>query len=70
MSTERKRGQFNERVILAHERKEWIEENKRLERMEREAALLPMQRRKRLIAQQLVAMTVGLCAAKPRGFSI
>ena len=37
MSTARKRCDFNERVKIAHERKEWVEECRRIDRMEHDA---------------------------------
>lgn len=55
MSIQRKRSSFNERVTLAHERKVWTEENKRICRMEREAEVAFMQKQKRFHAGSLVA---------------
>ena len=47
MSVQRKRGVFNEQVKLAHERKEWVEENRRIDRMQYEACMGVVQKRKR-----------------------
>lgn len=73
MSEARKRGSYNERVALAHERKQWVEENRRIERMEREAAMLPEQKRKRQEVRKLLAITAGLMVAgvsRPFSFSV
>lgn len=66
MSVERKRGMFNERVKLAHERKEWVEENRRIDRMQYEACMGLVQKRKRseglalTASLRLTAMPVGI----------
>lgn len=63
MSNERKRGGFNERVKLAHERKDWVEENRRIERMERDADTATTQKRKRSEVKELLAFAAGLSGA-------
>jgi hypothetical protein len=62
MAEARKRGSFNERVKLAHERKVWVEENKRIERMQLESAMTQAQKRKRSEARMLLAFTAGMAA--------
>ena len=44
---------FNERVQQAHERKEWMEECRRIDRMELEADISIAQKRKRLAVKLL-----------------
>ena len=60
MSNARKRSGFNERVKLAHERKDWVEENRRICRMEREAEVAFVQKQKRFQAGNLVGKTVQI----------
>ena len=60
MSNARKRSGFNERVKLAHERKDWVEENRRICRMEREAEVAFVQKQKRYSAGVLVAKTAQI----------
>jgi uncharacterized protein (DUF2345 family) len=67
MAEARKRGSFNERVKIAHERKVWVEENKRIERMQLESAMTQAQKRKRHEARLLVAFAAGIAATT--GFS-
>ena len=57
MSIQRKRGVFNEQVKLAHERKECVEENHRIDRMEYEACMGLVQKRKR---SKFLALAAGL----------
>lgn len=47
MSNARKRSGYNERITLAHERKEWVEESRRIARMELEMYMAACQRQKR-----------------------
>ena len=60
MSIQRKRSSLNERITLAHERKVWVEENKRILRMEREAEVAFVQKQKRYSAGVLVAKTAQI----------
>lgn len=53
MSVQRKRGVFNEQVKLAHERKEWVEENRRIDRMQYEAYMSIIHKHKRSMALSL-----------------
>lgn len=57
MSTQRKRVMFNEQIKLNHERKEWVEENRRIERMEYEACMGIVQKQKR---SKFLALAAGL----------
>jgi len=66
MSESRKRGSFNERVKMAHERKEIIEENRRIQRMEREASMSIQTKRKRANLRMLMAFAAGAIASGPR----
>lgn len=60
MSTQRKRTTFNERVAQAHERKQIVEENRRICRMEREAEVAFVQKQKRFQAGNLVGKTAQI----------
>lgn len=60
MAVQRKRGNFNERVKAAHERKVLVEENRRIDRMECEANMCMAQKRKRIEVRQLLALTAGM----------
>jgi len=55
MTIQRKRSSFNDRIKLANERKQWIEENRRIYQMEREANTAFSKKRKRFYARSLVA---------------
>jgi hypothetical protein len=57
MSNERKKIYVNDRVNEAKERKLWVEENKRICKMEREAEVAFMQKQKRYCVGDLAAKT-------------
>ena len=56
MSVQRKRSNINERISLAHERKEQVKEDRRICRMEREADVAVAQKRKRFFEGNLKAL--------------
>lgn len=60
MSTQRKRTLFNERIAQVQERKVWIEEDRRICRMEREADVAFAQKRKRYFEGNLKALTAQI----------
>ena len=70
MAEARKRGSFNERVAMAHERKEWVEENRRIERMECEAQNSVAHKRNKNKVKSLLAIALALTATMPHQYSM
>lgn len=68
MSAQRKKFSLNETIKLAHERKLWVQENQRIERMEREAYVSLQQKNKRQQAKALLASVASMVVMTNAGF--